>query len=205
MKKLNYKKIRFSPEIEVEFPKLGEDDIESILYGLGNPKFDLKGWDIDEEASLDNGLEYKPSNENHLYFNKKSLDQIKKLLEKIKKNGGKIKQKCGLHIHIDVSKLSDIQKYDIIKRFMKKQSFIIKKFNVREYRLNIYCSELPEDILNNEFKNIHERIGGHKQYALESSFFNTLEFRLFNGTLSYKTMVKNIKWLLKFVAGVNEK
>ena len=236
--------IRFSPEIEVEFDP---DDVETcdLLDGCdpcedcggddcdncnkdGNVELDLidfsiSGWEITEDCSLDNGLEYKPASGHHLYYNKKTMAEIKKLLTLIKKKGGYTNVSCGLHIHVDVSKYTDEQIANIIRLFAINQEKIISKFKVVKYRLDQYCRPLPTQLQGITTKNVAEFRREHKDtfwrqddkkyYALNMECvyrggYNTLEFRLFNGTVNYDTLHSYIRWVLNFVNkakdGVNE-
>jgi len=205
--------IRFSPEIEVEYP----DDIDTydiINNKRWNREHYLEGWEITEDGSLDNGLEYKPSYKNYLFYNKKSLLEIKKLLEMIKTNEGYINSTCGLHIHVNISNFSDEEITNVIKRFLVNQKAIITKFKVQRNRLCSYCHPLPEHLKNLTINNISEFRKyckddfwreDRKYYALNidcirNSSYKTLEFRLFNGTLNYETMKMYIFWVLKFVS-----
>ncbi len=180
--KKDYKNIRFSPEIEVEFPR----DID-----IGKFEETIEGWEIDFEYSLDHGLEYKPKKGNHLYYNQKSLNQIKKLLKLLKKHKCKMKSTCGLHIHIDITGFSKNKTNKIISKFIRYQDKIMKQFKVKRSRLT-YCEKL---ICSCKEENIYSSKGT----ALSVSGFNTIEFRLFNGTLDYKTISKSIKWALQFI------
>lgn len=247
---MNIGEIRFSPEIEVEFPEdvntreiLGNevecDDCEvDICDGCGEPEeecdncekdrcencdynsnntdvsqYEMRGWEITEDCSLDNGLEYKPSSNNHLYYNVETLKGIKNLLKMIKSNGGYVESNCGLHIHVDVACFSDKEIANIIKNFVVNQKEIIAKFRVYQHRLNEYCHPLPEELKNITAENIKKFRDTHRKnfsgmigkfYALNmeciyKNSYKTLEFRLFNGTLGYETMKKYIFWVLNFV------
>jgi hypothetical protein len=204
--------IRFSPEIEVEYPDY-IDTYDIMDDKHCNMKHYLKDWEITEDGSLDNGLEYKPSNKNHLFYDKKSLLQIKKLLKMIKTNEGYINSNCGLHIHVDISNFLDEEITRIIKCFLANQIAIITKFKVYRNRLDSYCHPLPEHLKNLTTNNISEFRNyckadfwreNKKYYALNidcirNSSYQTLEFRLFNGTLNYETMKTYIFWALNFV------
>lgn len=176
--------LRFSPEIEVEFPN--HVDVED--FELKDK--DLKDWEIKDECSLDHGLEFCPKHEHKLYFNAKGLKQIKKLVATLKKHGCRTTNDCGLHIHVDTSRISKEHLRRLGERFYNGQDYIYKKFKVDEHRANWFCGKLyDEDI----------PWGSSKDDGITHSTFGTLEFRLFNGNLDYEYIKKCIEWTLKFM------
>jgi len=218
MKKDNIKcidisKIRFGIEIEVEFtnPELGQKLIDRHRV--------LEGWTIDVDGSLEGGAEYKPKNSNHLYWNEESLTQLKEILAIIKCHKGHISKNCGLHIHVDCKKFSDKQVLFIIKEFIACQRFIIKTFEVHPDRLANTCRLLPrENLTKLTEKQIHnfrrqtqewsysgynglleEKYQALNVCHLRKGDYNTLELRLFDGTLSYRKLKSQIEWTLNFI------
>lgn len=211
-KLIDIKEIRFSPEIEVELPAKVDAD---KLIERGKT---LKGWDIKHDGSLENGVEFSPENSNHLYYNEEDLMQIKELLALIRVRRGKINpETCGFHLHVDVKKLTDKQILTIIREFIHKQRFIVKKFNVSKHRLEETCKLLPKTELHAlTEKAIHQyrckdsyefRSYGYidsKYHSLNVSHmakddYGTIEFRLFGGSLNYKEIKERIYWTLNFV------
>lgn len=211
-KLIDISKIRFSPEIEVELPAKVDSD---RLIERGKT---LKGWEIKSDGSLENGIELSPENSNHLYYNKDDLMQIKEILALIRVYRGKINpETCGFHLHIDVKKLSDKQILTIIKEFIHKQRYIVKKFNVHKHRLEETCKLLPKTELHTlTEKAIHQyrnktsyefRAYGYidsKYHSLNVSHmakddYGTLEFRLFGGSLNFREIKERIFWALNFV------
>jgi hypothetical protein len=210
---IKIEKIRFGIEIEVEFsnPDLGQKLIDRHKV--------LDGWDIDYDGSLEGGAEYRPKNNNHLYWNEESLMQLKEILSLIKCHRGRVSKNCGLHIHIDCKHFSDKQILFIIKEFIACQRYIVKTFEVHPDRLAETCRLLPRENLNkltekqiHNFRNQTEEwsYGGYegiieeKYNALNISHlrkgdYSTLEFRLFDSTLSYKKLISQIKWTLDFI------
>jgi hypothetical protein len=198
--------IRFAPEIEVEFPK--HKDSQKLI----NRHRIITGWEIDIENSLENGAEYRPKDRNKLYFNEDSLDQIKEIIGLIKAHHGNIKPSCGLHIHIDMSSFTDKEIAMIIKAFIKHQDYLYKEFKVLKGRLDDMAHPIP----TTETKNITEqnmkqvRLGKSNSSSeyLSQRFFalniqslnkhNTLEFRLFNGTIQYSRIKAYVKWAIQF-------
>ena len=119
IKFLKIKTIRFSPEIEVEFPKKRVDPDALIKRNSV-----IKGWTIDSDGSLDKGCEYRPTLRNKLYWNENAFNQLKEILALIRCHGGKALPTCGLHIHVDCSKFTDKEVLRILTEWIHKQKYI---------------------------------------------------------------------------------
>lgn len=212
LKLIDIKRIRFSPELEIELP--AKQDSQRLI-DRGKT---LKGWEIKSDGSLDNGIELSPENSNHLYYNEDSLLQIKEVLALVRVYRGKINSEtCGLHIHINVKNLTDKQILSIIKEWIHKQRFIAKKFDVHKKRIEDTCKLLPKSELNHltekqihKFRNSRDysfREYGYldeKYYSLNVSHlpkndYQTIEFRLFGGTLNFREIKEIIYFVLCFV------
>jgi hypothetical protein len=212
IKLVDIKKIRFSPELEIELP--AKRDSEKLIE-RGKT---LKGWEIKADMSLDNGIELSPENSNHLYYNEDCLLQIKEVLALVRVYRGKINPKtCGLHIHVNVKNLSDKQILTIIKEWIHKQRFIAKKFKVHPDRLADTCKLLPKTELHKlTEKEIHAfrnnlrtsfRAYGYldeKYYSLNVNHlpkndYQTVEFRLFGGSVNFREIKESIYFTLNFV------
>lgn len=208
-KKLVYA-LRFGIELEAEFPeKIDIDQLRTRYRKL------LNSWTVVTDGSLNNGLEFKPKDNNKLYFRKESLDEISEILHIIRKRRGKVDgKKCGFHVHIDASKLKSEEIIKIVKEMLAKQNFIVRDFKVDKNRLDNYCKKITKkDIRNltaealNDFRK-NERIVGDspiltsKYYMLNLMALqehNTIEFRLFNGTKYIREIKKIIKYLFEFM------
>lgn len=210
----NYKslvsKLRFSLELEAEFPeKVDIDNLRARYRKL------LRSWTVVHDYSMNNGLEFKPKDINRLHFTKECFSEISEILHIIRKHKGKVDGKtCGLHIHIDMTKISNEELIKIIKEMIAKQDYMIKDFNVDRDRLEHYCQRItPKDIrgLNISVLNIFRKSEGLDKHIpyLNSKYyllnvmslqeFNTIEFRLFNGTKYLREIKKIIKYLFDFL------
>jgi hypothetical protein len=204
-------KIRYAPEIEVELP--AKVDVERLIE-RGKT---LKGWSLKPDGSLTNGVEVCPENSNHLYWNKDDLMQIKEILALLRCHRAKIDpETCGFHIHINIKNLSDKQILTIIKEFVAKQRYIIKRFHVYKKRLDETCKlldktkmkHLTEKAIHNyrnksnyEFKSYSEL--DEKYMALNISHicktdYQSIELRLFGGSLNFREIKERIYWALNF-------
>jgi hypothetical protein len=212
IKLVDIKTIRFAPELEVELP--AKKDAQRLI-DRGRT---LKGWEIKSDGSLDNGIELSPENPNHLYYNEDDLMQIKEVLALVRVHKGFINKKtCGLHIHVNVKNLSDKQILNIIKEWIHRQRYIVKRFKVHPDRLTETCKLLPKSELHHlTEKAVHQfrtkedysfRNYGYideKYYSLNVSHmgkgdYGTVEFRLFSGTLNFKEIKSAIYFTLNFV------
>jgi hypothetical protein len=213
IKLVKIEKIRFAIEIEVEFPHSKDSQKLIDRHSV------LNSWEIDYDGSLSNGAEYRPKRSNHLYYNEESLTQIKEILALIKVHRGKVDKGCGLHIHINAKNFTDKQIVTIIKEFIAKQRYIIKRFEVHPDRLNSTCSLLPRENLHKlTEKQIHNFRRQTQEWSysgynglLENKYlalnichlrqgdYGTLEFRIFDGTLSYRKLKEQIYFTLSFI------
>jgi hypothetical protein len=213
IKLIDIKKIRWAVEIEVEFPH--SKDSQKLI----DRHRVLDGWEIDYDGSLENGAEYRPKNSNKLYWNEESLTQLKEMLALIRVHRGRISKNCGLHIHINCKNFTDKQILFIVKEFIACQKYIVKTFEVHPDRLADTCKLLPKENLHKlTEKQIHNfrrqtqswsytgynGLLDEKYQALNISHlcagdYGTLEFRLFDSTLSYKKLKSQIEWTLNFI------
>jgi hypothetical protein len=213
IKLIDISKIRFAVEIEVEFPH--SKDSQKLIERHRV----LDGWEIDFDGSLENGAEYRPKNGNHLYWNEESLTQLKEMLALIKVHRGKVSKNCGLHVHINCKPFTDKQIVFIIKEFIACQRYIVKTFEVHPDRLDSTCKLLPKENLKKltekqikEYRKQNDKWSYTGYNALMEEKYNalnvghlrkgdygTLEFRLFDSTLSYRKLKSQIEWTLNFI------
>ena len=211
IKLINIRKIRFSPELEIELP--AKTDAERLI-DRGRT---LKGWEIKSDGSSQNGIELSPENSNHLYYNDDSLMQIKEVLALVRVYRGKAKPTCGLHIHVNVKNLSDKQILTIIKEWIHKQRYVAKRFHVSKERLEETCKLLPKSELHKLTEKAIHQFRNNSGYSFRSygyldskyhslnvshlpkSDYQTIEFRLFGGTVNYREIKESIYFVLNFI------
>lgn len=97
--------------------------------------------------------------------------------------------KCGMHVHVDKSKLSLLQ-------IGKLNAFINNKENTKFIESiagrtqNSYCSKLPE--LGEKYSNTY----GYDRYrALNLTKKTTIEFRIFASTVSFEVFKRNLQFV----------
>ena len=218
IKLIDIKQFRFSPELEIELPK--KEDSQSLI-DRGKT---LKGWEIKSDSTLDNGIELSPENSNHLYWNKESLMQIKEVLAIVRVHKGFINKKtCGLHIHVSAKGLSDKNVLKIINEWVHRQRYIVERFKINKDRLDDTCKLLPKEEINKlTEKQIHLfrnsdsyslRTYGYideKYYSLNVNHlprnnYQTIEFRLFSGSVCYRDIKSAIYFVLTFIKDACER
>jgi len=106
---------------------------------------------------------------------------------------------------------TDKEIINIVRAFYRKQKSIIQKFKVLKYRLQEQ-SMLPKgalklnpkilnDIRKDKASKYDEDYYYTRYYLLNITSlneFNTLEFRMANGTIQHKIIKQHIKWCLEF-------
>jgi hypothetical protein len=211
IKLIDIKKIRFSPEFEFELP--AKTDAQRLI-DRGKT---LKGWELKSDDSLNNGIELSPENSNHLYYNEDSLMQIKEVLALARVYRAKALSNCGLHIHINIKNLTDKQLLTIIKEWIHRQKYFVKRFKVSKDRLENTCKLLPKEELhtlsekaihqfrhNEGYSFRHYQYIDQKYYSLNVSHmskndYGTIEFRSFESTLNFKEIKAAIYSVLTFI------
>ncbi len=201
--------LRFGIEIEVEFPNI-EDSTKLIAKHRI-----IRGWDLDQDWSLDNGAEYRPKKSNKLYYNQDSLDQINEIIGLIKAHKGNIRPSCGLHVHIDMTNFTNKQIVSIVNKFVREQNLIYKTFGVLKERAEETAKKIPKEEINKVTPNAIDLIRKRKYDSSDTTYdylrdrtyglniqslkkHHTLEFRIFNGTIQSDRIWKYIKWALEF-------
>jgi hypothetical protein len=206
--KRNFENIRWSIEIECEFPN--KKDSQKLIQKHRI----IRGWELDHDGSLDNGAEYRPKDRNKLYWNEDSIDQIKEIIGLIKAHRGHIKGgTCGFHVHIDMSKFSNREICNIIKTYIRQQNKFCKEFNMLKCRLD-YAQKIPKETIKYLTENNIQKIKDNEveqdtkcEYLVERHYqcnaqslyrHGSLEFRLFNGTIQIRRIKAYIKWCIEF-------
>lgn len=215
----NYKdivsKLRWSPEIEIEFPSQVDTDVLKERY-----KKLLAEWTVTDDSSLENGLEIKPRDTNKLYLNKESINEVAEILNIVRRRKGKVSKRCGLHIHICAKKLNGEEILKIVKEVIAKQQYIVKDLKVSSERLGQYCKYIKKSDIKGLTPELIEKFrkgetGSNLPEILNSKYFmlnlsnlsnfNTLEFRMMEGTTYLKTIKKNLNYLFNFLINALER
>lgn len=186
-------------ELEVEGNNHREM-VEELKYIMGN--FCV----YERDGSLDNGFEIisNPFTMPYMYANE---NMFKNALESLQSNGytSHNNGRCGLHVHVnrwqltDGSVLSTDEVIDNILLIMETFKEEIVKFSRRKSsQISRWCAFLSDIDSHVElnYKSIKECKDEHRYnryVALNLSNSNTIEFRIFRGTLKYESFMACIE------------
>ena len=157
---------------------------------------------------------------------KDDLETIPIITEMMKKNGLTTNDTCGGHIHIGADYLDSVEAWKNFFELTKNCESVLYKISNPEGskprdEIEIYAKAYSKDVderktvnllnesdLDNfieEFKSIEKKEDGYdRRYGINLTNINnlsknTIEFRLFNGTLDYKEIFNNIKLCTRLV------
>jgi len=169
------------------------------------------------DGSLNNGFEIISQPMTMAYI-KEHKNDIKEILDLLKENGfaSHDTNTCGLHIHFSRVAFKDnedknIQKLELFFETFKNE---IKTFS-RRTRFN-YCAFLSDmnitDLKNNDkyfksgtiLKDYYYDYRGHS-IAINTQNANTLELRIFKGTLKYETFMATLEFANNLVLSIKNK
>lgn len=135
------------------------------------------------------------------------MNELRDILTVIKAVGGVSNNSCGLHIHVDRPR--DI--VSVFKKWIILQNDWVRCFEPYEPRMNKYAKlyrnvdEYDINCTGDIFDYIKAEYGDDaslRRFALNFdalNLHNTLEFRLFNGTLEYDTIMRYISAIDEFM------
>lgn len=185
-------------ELEAEGNKSTAREVKDSLYnkftGVKNFLF------FEYDSSLDDGYETKtlPCTMPFLYANK---DNIKEMLDIMKGYGMRSHNTstCGLHVHRDRESLKTpnrtidevIDNIIIVIEVYKKQIFKIARRGNEHYCRYCTADENEQNITSNKIKKLKGSEGRYSALNLENS--DTIEFRMFKGTLKFESLMAAIE------------
>jgi len=174
-------------ELETEF----NNDKEQTFFDITKKYLEDKHiWKQDGSLECGGELVITP----HTLLAYKKID-LRNMLKDMQSNGAQSfdAERCGLHIHVNKNELEK-EDIDKIQLFFSRNKGVLKKFTQRtsstlERWANIPTWETYTDNLNAPWK--HQLLNIVKKYndryvAVNTQNDETIEFRLFRGTLDYK-------------------
>jgi len=185
--------------VELETDKYS--DREACLTELAKA-FDYRDFCYpSEDSSLSNGIEFvcQPAT---LKFHQTEFPW-KKLTNVVSSVGGKSHQTstCGLHIHFskaffgdnkDLNDLCQLKTIFLVNRFWEEFAVLARrKTNYAQNYTSECFNKLPTEKVQ-DLRNGRESYGGHYN-GVNISPKNTVEIRLFKGTLKYETIIASIE------------
>lgn len=174
----------FGIELEIESQS---NDIDDIVENMNEYMY------AKEDSSLDNGFEIvsHPATWDWINSNKNLWNDILRL-----KDGGFRSYNtdtCGMHVHLSKEAFSSLHLYKFLKMFYENQEFILTISRRRKHNLDRYASlETDESIVYKATKKCNGHTKRYTAVNLENS--ETIEVRIFRGTLSENGFYRNIEF-----------
>lgn len=134
--------------------------------------------------------------------NEKSLASLlNNLKERNYKSAKAERCSCGLHIHTNRNTLSLVQQYKMAKFVYCNPQFVYVLSNRRLSRLNDYACPLQSDVRGSYTlaTKLFRCKDVERYWALNLCPINTVEYRLFNGTLTFNTLMRAIEFVFSQV------
>ena len=180
-------------EIEKEGSTINErsNDILEILHESGEDFSNLLEWKKD--SSLTCGVEMVTAPISLELFKEKIIPVVEKLREYgfTSEKGSR----CGNHIHISKNVFSEEAQARLVLIYAKFES-IIKTLS-RRGNNNSYCKDVLENFDSLEIENSMQIVNSQKNKskctAVNFSNKNTIEFRVFRGTMNTNVLIANIQ------------
>lgn len=178
-------KLFFGIELETE---KGDS---SSLNNLENKFFYLK-----EDSSLNNGFELVTHPLSQAWI-VKNQHKIKIILDTLKNATAKSynTSTCGMHVHVSKNAISLLQLVKIVKFFIEQKNFILKLSQRKAANLQRWASL---DFSNKFVKYVKEK-NSSRYVAINLQNQNTIEFRIFRGTLKFESFMKNLEFLFSLL------
>ena len=189
--------IYFGFELEV-VPQF-DNDIEEVVEGF---EYDFKNkygqsskyfGTFEEDCSLNDGIEFVTfplDNDNLVPF-------IANVTNLLKRNGACVDYSCGGHIHITKNSFTQSQLPKMIM-FMQNNKRDVIQFSGRDVEefnrwSKFYCTEF--DYVDEEIALDFMADDNDRYRTINIQNLNTIEFRLFNGTLNANEILANVEFI----------
>lgn len=178
-------------EIEVITYSNINECIDDFIQICDNNNFNWqKYFHIEEDGSLTNGIEFisQPLSFNVAY------DVIPKMTRFLKCANFDIDSSCGGHIHITKNNFVKSRMIDILQ-FMELNKDFIFDYSQRDIgRFNRWSPFYDTNLGNLENIALENR-WGDRYHIINFSNYDTIEFRFFKGTLSFRNILANIEFI----------
>lgn len=183
--------VYFGLELEVITYSNINDCISNFIEICNNNNFNWQRYfHIEEDGSLNNGVEFisQPLSVDVLYM------IIPKMTKYLKSANFDIDSSCGGHIHITKNNFTKSRMVDILQFMELNKDFIfdysqrdMNRFNRWSPFFNTNLGNLENIALDNVYSD--------RYHVINFNNYNTIEFRLFRGTLSYRNILSNIEFI----------
>jgi len=185
----------FGLEIEMEC-KEGMD-VESFTEDI----LPEKAWYAKHDGSLKNGVEFVSHPGTIAYW--QNIADWRWIQKATEEKGARAWEtdSCGLHIHVSRQNISPLTLLKILQFFAKNKNYIRKisrrKPGALEHWSAIYTGEGE---CENKLPRKAKYSEGRKYEAVNLCHGNTIEFRIFRGTLNLESIKRNLLWVSLLLA-----
>lgn len=184
----NKNNLFFGIELEIENKQDGD-----YLSGIND--VELSNLYAKYDGSLDNGLEVVSHPFTFEYFNL-TFKKVWEPILRCKEYGYRSynTNTCGIHIHISKKAFSTLHLYKFMKFFYKNNEFIEFISQRRKEKLQEWANN--SNTGDNMVKKAKNKEGNGARYsAINLQPYNTVEIRIFRGTLDVQSFRKNLEFL----------
>ena len=197
--KLYYIGVELEMENDMTDREEREEDILTILNSEKGKTYYGKLLDWKEDRSLEDGVEMVTAPISLEIFKKDIIPIVKRLQEigYTSEQGGR----CGNHIHISKSAFDEQAQARLVLIYARFES-IIKKLSRRNGNTE-YCKDVLDRVNTISLDNAEEVVKNQKtkrkSTAINFNNYNTIEFRVFRGTMNTDVLIANIQ-LVQLIA-----
>ena len=185
--------VELEMENDTTYKKEREEDILEVLSDLKGQDFYDNLLDWKEDSSLNDGVEMVTAPISLEIFKNEIVPIVKKFQEKsyTSEKGGR----CGNHIHISRNAFSEEAQARLILIYARFES-IIKILSRRNGNI-YYCADVLNTVnaisVDNAAEVVKNQKAKSKSTAINFNNSNTIEFRVFRGTMNTNVLIANIQ------------
>lgn len=171
-------------ELEVNNVANAENDRAKIRSRFTRDARGLERWVVKGDASCGNGSSGGVELNSPIMRTADDLRTVIKVCTTMRRLGFKVNGKCGLHVHVDVRRLTDDQRVRFIRFFATWENAFFLLDPDRKH--STYCKPLSNDIRRNLHALTDWSVWNDRYFWMNGRAFRehgTCEFRLMEGTL----------------------
>ena len=181
----------FGIELEVE-----KEESDVMVSKMAEKIVNEDVYYLKKDGSLSNGFEIVTHPMTFEYIQEQKEKVFKSLLDKLIAAGYRSydSKTCGIHIHLTKKCFSTWQLYRFIKFFIDNREFVTA-ISQREIEQLERWASIEEESTSSIIYKAKKKNGNSKRYsAVNLQNSQTIEIRIFRGTLNYLSFLKNIEF-----------
>lgn len=189
-------------EIEIDKGSGEQETMKDISSVMGKTVI------YEHDGSLSNGFEIVTHPFSYNFWHEK-VDYVNKMFDAAKSHGYKAHDTntCGLHLHVDKEQLATTDRTRdevidnillIMETFMEEIIEFSRRHNTNYAKFLQDCTSVPDE-LTMKFIRRYKEDYSEKYRALNFAHRNTIEFRMFKGTLNLNTFMASIEFVNNIV------